>query len=197
MGKGRSDPPDSPGVAALEAVPVSIRALVRRYGTKGDPLAWTVRQIPGGQRMIWRLLALSSDPDAARVLASHRRLDGKALAEVLEDAEMAPREFIGLVSRVAYDFNIALGQAIVATQYPQMMKASMKRALDPEATDERKIHLQASGYLPVGKGIQIGIANNNLTVPDDRPPAPGRPASFDRTARQVVRDLPPAREPAP
>jgi len=188
-----ADPADT----ALTPLPASIRGLVRRYAAHGDPLTWTVRQIPGGFRAILRLLELSSDPEAAQFVEAYRRTRQTgpdkgtvSVAEILQEAQMAPRDFVGLVSRVAFDFNIALGRTIAAVNYPKMMKASVKRAQEAEATDERKLHFQATGYLPTSKGIQIGIANNHLALPDDRPPAPGRPASFDRTARQVVRDLP-------
>ena len=106
--------------------------------------------------------------------------------DVLEQADMAPRDFIGLISKVAYDFNITLGKTILAVQYPAIMKASVRRALQDEATEERKIHFQASQYLPTGKGIQIGIANNNLTLPDDRPPAPDIAAARELIASQQL-----------
>src|SRR4029434_8244181 len=110
------------------ALPRPVRRRVRKYGTDGDPLAWTMRQIPGGAKAVWRLLAVSSDPDAVRGVASYHRRATKACGDVAEDAQMAPREFVGLVCRVAYDYNIALGKAIAAVKYPEMMKASVKRA---------------------------------------------------------------------
>jgi hypothetical protein len=182
---------------ALQTMPVSIRGLVRAYGgIQGDPLAWTVRQIPGGMRAVLRLLQLSTtDPEAQHFVAVHRRLSHEvggdvAIAEVLQEAQMQARDFVGMVSRCAFDFNIAMGKTIAAMHYPKLMKASVKRALEAEATDERKMHFQATGYLPTAKGIQVGIVNHATALPDDRPPEPGRPASFDRTARQVVRTLP-------
>lgn len=192
MGTGRPPGAIPPAVATL---PSSLRGLVRRYGAKSDPLQWAVRQIPGGLTAIVRLLQVSDDPDAKHFVETWRRGDnqytGTALSEVLERAEMAPRDFVAMVSRVAFDFNIAIGRSIAAFGYPKMMKASMQRAQEPEATDERRLHFQASGYVPTAKGIQIGIKNTNVQS-DDVPPSPGRPASFDRTARQIVRDLPPA-----
>src|SRR5262245_57033795 len=180
-------------------MPVSLRTLVRRYGgLHGDPLAWTLRQIPGGVRAVIRLLEVSThDPEAQRFSQLYRRVAKRArgtvaLAEVLDHAQLQPRDFVTLVSRCAYDFNIDLSKTIAAVHYPRLMKPSVKRALAAEATDERKLHFQAAGYLPTGKGIQLGIATNHLTSPDDRPPVPGHPPSFDRTARQVVRDLPPS-----
>jgi hypothetical protein len=198
VGTRRTDPGESPQVTALRQLPTSIRGLVKTARAQGDPLTWTVRQIPGGFKALLRLLELSPhDPEAQRVCEAYRRVKAASgnqhvtISEVVEDAAIAPRDFIGLISKIAYDFNVTLGKTILAVQYPAIMKASVRRALQDEATEERKIHFQASQYLPTGKGIQIGIANNTLSLPDDRPPAPGKPASFDRTARQIVRDLPP------
>jgi hypothetical protein len=182
-------------------VPAPLRALVRATDAKTDPLKWVMKQIPGGTRAVLALLRLSDDPEAVRVIQAWKRIAspndatrGIPLHEVLEHADLTPRDFVGVVSRVAFDFNVNLGQSIAAMHYPEMMKVSMQRAQEATATDERKIHFQASGYLPTSRGIQIGIRNTNaVAVPDDAPPAPGRPASFDRTARQVVRDLPPAK----
>ena len=207
MGTGRKAGRDTPEVVVEGLVgkaarlPTSLRGLIRANQAKEDPLKWAIKQIPGGTRAVWALLRLSDDPEAVRIIEAHNRISNDpagagdpAVREVLEQCDMTPRDFVGVVSRVAFDFNVTLGRSIAAMHYPKMMKVSMKRAQDPEATDERKLHLQASGYLPSPRGIRIGIRNTNVVdVPDDAPPVPGRPVSFDRTARQVVRELPPVK----
>lgn len=182
-------------------VPSSLRALVQTYRAQDDPLAWALRRIPGGFKAVINLLRLSDDAQAQLVITGYERVKrGKLDAypgvhAVIDEIGMSPRDFVGLVSRVAFDFNVAIGNTIAAFEYPKMMKRSMQRAQQISGTEERKLHFQHTGYVPSGKGIQIGIRNTvTAAAEDDAPLVPGKPASFDRTARQVVRDLPAVRQ---
>ena len=177
----------------MRELPKTLRALIGRKHAQKSPITLTISKIPGGQTAVFRLLSLSDEPDAQKIVAvwrkngpdSHKRL---SLDELLEQADLSPRDFVGLVSRVSFDFNIDLGNTIAATAYPSMMQASVVKALDvDEGTEERRMHFQHTGFVPVSKGIQIGINNRN----GSDAPQPGAATPHGALVRRIVRDLPP------
>ncbi len=197
---GRTEEVRTEGV--LKKLPRTLRGLVRARSSVADPLKDFVRRITGGKRTIYAvLLACADDKDAAKLVEAWDQIANKGqgghqgnvqIADVLEDAEVTTREFVGIVTRCAYDLNIEAAKGIFAMGYPRAMAASMRRAADLDATDERKILHTISGLLPTTKGIQIGIQQNNVPAINHEP-EPGEAPSVGRTARRLVRDLPPAR----
>lgn len=178
-------------------LPKTLQALVRGVSAKDSPVQTAIKGIPGGRKAVLQLLrvAAKDDEDAGRIIEAYDRLrasgkPGRLLEDVLDDVDISPRDFIGLVAKLAFDLNLALGDTIAAFNYPKIMAMSAAVAQTAEGVDDRRMHLQHTGFVPTSKGIQIGISNKN--GPDeDRPPSPGRPQSFDRTARTVVRELKP------
>lgn len=201
MGRGKKQPgPDSVAVAPSTSelpvdLPRSLRGLVIRHSALRSPLAYTINGIPGGQKAVFALLKLSDDPEAQAAVQAMEHpwkrgnTHGFSLEEALEKAGIAPRTFIGIVSRVAFDFKIDLGNLIASFNYPDLMRASVEKAKDVNTgTEERRMHFQHSGFIPTGKGIQI--LNVNREGDERESVSPGEPRPFGRTARSVVRDLP-------
>lgn len=179
-------------------LPKSLNGLVRVRHVLSDPLKEFVARIPGGKKSVIALLRHSTDDeDAAKIVAAFDGLvrtdrshaGNVAFAEMLEHADMTAREFVGIVTRCAWELNLEVARGIFAMNYPKMMDASMRRAVENDATDERRMHFQASGHVPTSKGIQIGIQNTNNNP--EREPEPGEAPPVGRTARRIVRDLPP------
>ena len=161
-----------------------------------SPLAYVIAQIPGGRRAVFGMLALSDDPQAVAASEVWKTIiDGDrydvSMEELIERAGLTPREFVGCVSRVAFDFNVELGNTLAAFAYPKLMKASIDHSLRPKAETERRMHLEHSGFAaPSRPFIQVNQHNqqNNLI----RESGPGEATPHARIVRQVVRDLPPA-----
>jgi hypothetical protein len=180
-------------------LPKTLRSLVKAKSALADPLKDFVSRYEGGKRAVYGLLLNCSDDDeAVKIATEWARLINRGkggtvfnvdLHELLDNLDMAPRDFVGVVSRCGYDFGVSAARGIFASRYPQMMDASMRRAMENDATDERAIHFKATGHLPTPQGLRIAIQQNNAS---EREPEPGEAPAVGRTARRVVRDLPPA-----
>lgn len=181
---------DSPTVR----LPKALKSLVKARAVMADPLKDFVRRVPGGLKAIHALLQFcSDDPDAKRlseawdvVLERTSVLAKFHITDVIEYADMSPREFVGVVSRCAWEMNMEAAKGLFAMNYPRIMDASIQRSVENDATDERAIHFKASGHLPQPQGMRIAIQQNNA----DRDPNPGEAPPVAHTARRIVRDLP-------
>ncbi len=107
-----------------------------------------------------------------------------------ERAEMSAADLLGLIHAVAYEIGTSAAHAMAACAYPQIMQRSIARALDHDATKEREIHFQHTGFLPSRHGVVVAVNQTNRTV-IEREPGPGEPPPLERTARRIVRELPP------
>lgn len=190
--------PESSGTA-LAALPKSLRGLVNaeraRRHRSTDPLKYFISLIPGGQRSIVALLRVCThDDDAGKVVEAYDDISKRdkecgrvIIVDLLDEIEMSARDFVGLVTRCMYDFNLTIAKAHFSSRYADLMRASMDRAInDPSATREREMHLQAAGHVPTSKGIQIAMQQNNVSSE----PAEGEAPALAHTARRIVRDLP-------
>jgi len=188
----------------LAKLPKTLQGLVRAKRSLKDPLTHFIRRIAGGMETVYWLLKRSThDPIAVRIvkeldflkaepkIQEFRKVD---VDRILELTELDARDMVSCIVRCGWDINIELGKAIFAMNYPNMMHASMKRATQTSGTEERKMHFQASGHLPVSKGVQIGIKNINTAAASEEDRSPGHVPSFRQTARSVVRELPAAKE---
>lgn len=185
----------------------SLQSSIKIHKMLADPLADFVQRTCGGQEAVLQLLRRSTHDGEAQHLAEvweHLRCEAGAggrggkqpvdLDRLIDAAGLHARDFIGIISRCGWDIGLEMGKVIFAMRYPQMMQASMERATQVDGTDERRMHFQATGHLPTSKGINIAMMQNNRNGDDDEAPKPGKAPSFKLTARNVVRDLPPAQE---
>ena len=166
-----------------------------KLSARKSPLGYTIAQYPGGRRAVFQLLALSDDEEAEKIVAVWNGLTSSeqhdlTLEILIERAEMRARDFIGLISRVAWDFNIDVGNALAGFAYPKIMKASIDRAMKPHGTEDRRIHLEKAGFAASKKPF-ISVSQTNQTLVE-REPEPGEAPRMAHTARRIVRDLPPA-----
>lgn len=167
--------------------------LGKRMASKSPLSTVIARAFPGGQRTVFAMLKMTGEaPELLEAWerAKNRPEEGSSLEYLLEKANMTAGDFIGLAAKVAYELNVKLGNAIGAFHYPEMMKASVKRAKDLQhGTKDFAIHAQHTGYLPTSRGISIAMQQNN--VGREEQDEPGRAPSFAKSARMVVRELPP------
>jgi len=179
-----------------------LQSSIKIHKMLADPLADFVQRTCGGQEAVLQLLRRSTHDveaqDLVRVWEAMRSQNGPGkqpvdLDRLIDAAGLHARDFIGIISRCGWDIGLEMGKVIFAMRYPQMMQASMERATQVDGTDERRMHFQATGHLPTSKGINIAMMQNNRNGDDDAP-TPGKAPSFKLTARNVVRDLPPASE---
>lgn len=177
------------------SLPPVLRKIVNVRKALADPLKDFITRIPGGREAVYKvLLQCHDDPQAQQIIDAwdeilkdrDAHVGSTNVNDVAERAEISPREFVGVVSRCFWDFGIMSAKGIFAAHYPRMMDASMRRAMQNDATDERAIHFKATGHLPTSKGIQIGIKNTNIEREAER-----GEVDFALNARKVVRDLPP------
>lgn len=195
-----------PAITAKEKpvkLPKTLRALIRKRDRRMSYVSYCVSRVPGGREAAFEVLRMfPSEPDAVALVTAHDELDcgnrrsgshRASLEEVLERAGVEAEDFLALLTRLFVRMGVATATMTAAATYPDIMEASVIRALDVEkGTEERKIHFANSGFLPQSKGIQIGIKNSNGGADPDEPIGPGHANPFDRTARSVVRSLPPA-----
>lgn len=191
---------DLVGVTVPEPVtamlPEGLKGRAKGLRATRSPLGYVISQIPGGRRAVFQLLSLADDAEAEAIAAVWRGLSEQEQANtpletICEQAEISPRDFIGLVSKVSYDFNVELGNTLAGFAYPKIMKASIDRAQRPKGEADRRIHLEKSGFAASKKGAFIQVNQNNQQNNIEREPEPGEPPPFERTARRVVRDISP------
>lgn len=178
-------------------VPKTLQGLIRATSAAKSPIRTAISRMAGGQRAAFDLLRMAAreDETAKALVTSYDRLRGNVVGatlieQVLDDCDVAPSDLIALIAKWSYTYNVAIGNGIAMSHYPKIMKASVDVAQTEKGVKDREMHLQHSGFAPSHKGIMIGINNKNGGGDDEAPP-PGRPQSFDRTARTVVRELKP------
>lgn len=210
MGKRRSGPTLADRVTDLvgnklavppqanAVLPLALRHKGRAYLAARSPLGYLISRIPGGRRAVFHLLTLADDDDAKALTKAYTEIvptnrDSMSIEEIIERAGVSPRDFIGVVSKVAYDFNLEVGNTLAAFAYPKIMQASIDRAVDPRGGRERRIHLEKTGFAVTKGAPFIQVNNQNQQNNDDREPEPGEAPRMSHTARRIVRDLPPVR----
>jgi hypothetical protein len=184
---------------ASKTLPPKLAKMVQVRKALSDPLMDFVTRVPEGRTGCYKvLLHCQGDEEAQKIIDAWDELlmdrDASVKSTNIHDvcarAEISPLEFVGIVSRSFWASGFIAAKGVYAANYTRMMDASMKRAMQPDATDERAIHFKASGHLPTPKGIQIAMQQNNKV---EREPEPGELPPVGRTARGIVRDLPPDR----
>lgn len=77
------------------------------------------------------------------------------------------RGFIRDLSAVSLELNLGLGNVLAANHHPNVVGASIRRAMDPEGHHDRKMQFQHHGFLPRPKGsiTSISILNQPQVTP--------------------------------
>jgi len=181
---------------AIETAPLPLALRPKQTRNKRKP--WgpvtTELKLMGGRQKVFNILKLSDDEQAKAVVAEYVEHGHEiSLEAVVEKAGLTHEDFIGLVARTCYRFRQLREKTLGSIHAVGMMKASIKRALDPKGFKDRELHFKASGYVPTPRGIQIGM-KQVTSVEREEPETPGRPRSFERGSRTIIRELPPEAE---
>jgi hypothetical protein len=97
-------------------------------------------------------LAIEFEPRMAHVVATWNRLTPwQRRLCVLEDlaasAGLTPGEFFAAVMRAAFEFTDDIAALLVAVALPEVVQASIKRALTNRGFEDRLMLLEQSGFL--------------------------------------------------
>lgn len=133
-------------------------------------LAYAFRSIGGKESAIGgaRLLA-DSDKRFLRVITAYDALSDEDKGKVrLEDlcagAEITPGEFLGIVTTALWERNADIGRLIAAVNHPKVIENTIEHSASPFGGQDRKMLLEASGFLPTSKGLSINIDNSKKTL---------------------------------
>lgn len=107
--------------------------------------------------------------------------------DLCREAEVSPAEAFGWFAEGSFQMGLNMARVIAGVQMPALMVASMKKAQDiNEGTEERRMHFQASGYLPMprsGIAIQTNITSQKADVSEAEMPREG---SFESNQRGII-----------
>jgi hypothetical protein len=133
-------------------------------------LAYAFRSIGGKESAIGgaRLLA-ESDQRFLRIITAYDTLSASDQSSIrLEDlcigAEISPGEFLGLVTKALWERNADIGRLIAAVNHPQVVENTIQHSASPFGGGDRRMLLEASGFLPTSKGIAINIDNSKKVL---------------------------------
>jgi hypothetical protein len=122
--------------------------------------------LKGGKRtfMEFARLAVKIDPNLQDVLKtwddSHPTIQKKMdLDQLCEIKEVDPIHLILAAAEAGLRFQKSAVLLVAAINSPAVIEAIVKRALQAEGTEEKKMLLHMYGALPVAKGAQIMILN--------------------------------------
>lgn len=133
-------------------------------------LAYAFRSIGGKESAIGAARLLSDkDPKFLRVVTAYDVLSdadkGKVRVEDLcAGAELTPGEFLGAVTTALWERNADIGRLIAAVNHPRVIESTIEHSASPFGGQDRKMLLEASGFLPTSKGIAINIDNSKKTL---------------------------------
>lgn len=99
------------------------------------------------------------------------------LEDLAAHAGLTPGEFLAAVVRASFKFTENITDLIVASALPEVVVASVKRALTPNGIEDRWLLLEHMGFLrgpqPTGSAARNGstVATANAGPTCDSPPA--------------------------
>jgi len=113
-------------------------------------------------------LARTSDPRAARFLAAWEALDASeqqargAADAVCRQIGLNPTELLSAAARAAISVSKCVVEMETALALPSVVAQTIRMALTPKGTADRKMIFQHTGFLPTPRGSQtfIGITQN-------------------------------------
>jgi hypothetical protein len=133
-------------------------------------LAYAFRSIGGKESAIGgaRLLA-ERDQRFLRVVTAFDSLSDSDKGTVrIEDlcagAELTPGEFLGEVTKALWERNADIGRLIAAVNHPRVIESTIEHSASPFGGQDRKMLLEASGFLPTKQGLSINIDNSKKTL---------------------------------
>lgn len=133
-------------------------------------LAYAFRSIGGKESAIGgaRLLA-ETDQRFLRIVVAYDSLSTAnkgttRLEDLCAGAEITPGEFLGLVTTALWERNADIGRLIAAVNHPKVIESTIQHSQSPFGGGDRKMLLEAAGFLPTSKGVSINIDNSKKTL---------------------------------
>jgi hypothetical protein len=80
-----------------------------------------------------------------------------SLEELCEAVGLAPGRLLGKVAEAMYEFNADVSNLLAAVAHPDVVQASINRALQPKGVEDRKIQFLHSGFLPAPRGSVVNV----------------------------------------
>lgn len=148
-------------------------------------LDFALRSVRGGKRRVMEELAplaMEFEPRLERAVVRWAQLTPwqrrfVMLEDLAAHAGMTPGEFLAAVVRASFEFTEDITDLIVASALPEVVVASVKRALTPNGIEDRWLLLEHMGFLngpqPTGSAARNGstVATANAGPTCDSPPA--------------------------
>ena len=157
---------------------------IRGLSSIWDPARWTSPcSIRGGKRRVMEELAplaIEYEPRLQHAVVRWAQLTPwqrrfVTLDDLAAHAGLAPGEFLGAIARASFEFTSSISDLIVGTALPEIVVASVKRALTPDGLEIGLLLLQHMGFFDNAQGAvspdSASAANNTNGGPTrDLPP---------------------------
>ena len=82
------------------------------------------------------------------------------LDDLVTSLDLSPGRVLGAVVETAFNDNLDVSRLIASVRHPEVVEASIERALTPEGEADRRMLFQHSGFVPVQNGSNISINNS-------------------------------------
>lgn len=131
-------------------------------------LSYAFRMVGGIETAIAGARLVHGEERIKKILWAYDQLSERDKRAVrLEDlcaaVEMAPSEFLAYVVPEIYRRGVDMAQLISAVAHPRIVEASVIAAQMSDGFSDRKLLLEASGFLPQKNGLVINNSNNQTT----------------------------------
>lgn len=113
-------------------------------------LDFALRSVRGGKRAVMEEiapLAMEFEPRLEPAIRKWLALTPwqrrfVTLDDLAAEAGLTPGEFLGAIARASFEFTKSITGLIIASSYPKVVQASVKRALTPEGIEDRLMLIQ-------------------------------------------------------
>ena len=127
-------------------------------------ISYLLRRLDGGRLAAINLLRGSDNPDARRFLEVYDDAPATSRAHLPIEAFcivacVLTYRLAGIVLEEAVRQGALCSALIVASNLPRIMKKTVGMALTDSGVEDRKIMLQATGFLPISKGSTTAIVS--------------------------------------
>jgi hypothetical protein len=154
----------------LEAVDRALLVLdVERSALESVPWITGILREGGVEGRVWEYLEASEHPDARVLVKIHDTLPARVapacpIEAVCIAAGMETRKVLGLVMEEVFVQAGQTGRLLAAARHGEVVQAAIDMAVSPGGTQERKMILQHSGFLPVPKTSIVNVRGDHAVV---------------------------------
>lgn len=152
--------PEAPHTSAprLESLPFEATLAYAFRGAGGKATAIEAARLVQHEDIRFQRLvtAYDSQTESDRL---HCRLE-----TLCEAAEILPDEFLSIVIPALWKRGVDIGKLIAAVNHPRVVEATAEAAMGKFGMPDRKMLLDAAGFLPIPKGQQINIDLSHKTL---------------------------------